>query len=113
MKRTCLFVLSITLVLTMFCHVKGCYSCHRNKTKNGTFYSIKKAGSAKTCLRCHAREKATISMDIMSNCQDVHRSNFLTCIDCHTHQEIHGNGTQHKSMREEGAMSAACTNCHI
>jgi len=94
------------------CHAKGCGTCHLKTTETGSIYSVKKASRAKTCLKCHAREKATISLDLISNCKDVHRSNYLTCVDCHSHQEIHGNGTAHKSMRADNAMSASCTNCH-
>ncbi len=94
------------------CHVAGCQTCHLKQTKEGAFYSTKKASSTTTCLRCHSREKATISLDTLNQCGDVHRNSFLTCIDCHSHQEIHGNGTQHKSMRAPGAMTASCTNCH-
>jgi len=94
------------------CHVQNCDTCHVKETEKGCAYSIKKAQNSKTCLKCHAREKATIKMDDASKCRDVHRSAYLTCVDCHSHREIHGDGTAYKSMREPGAMDAACTNCH-
>ncbi|MFO7749440.1 MAG: hypothetical protein R6V54_05050 [Desulfobacteraceae bacterium] len=94
------------------CHVKSCDTCHVKETEKGCAYSIKKAQNSNTCLKCHAREKATIKMDESSKCRDVHRSAYLTCVDCHTHREIHGDGTPYKSMREPGAMDAACSNCH-
>lgn len=95
------------------CHVQGCNTCHLDNSGNGmAAYSIEKARSSKTCLRCHAREKATIKYDEMVKCPGVHAKAFMTCMDCHSQQEVHGNGNIYHSMRQPGAMDAACTNCH-
>jgi len=94
------------------CHVQGCNDCHLEKTSEGLVYSSKMARSSKTCLKCHAREKATIKYDETMKCPGVHAKAFMTCTDCHSKREVHGDGTFYQSMREAGAMDAACTNCH-
>jgi len=94
------------------CHVEGCNTCHLDQTKDGSVYSSEKARSSKTCLKCHAREKATIKYDEMVECPGVHAKAFMTCMDCHSKEEVHGDGHRYQSMREAGAMDAACSNCH-
>ncbi len=94
------------------CHVKDCSDCHLEKTKDGLVYSTEKARLSQTCLKCHARAKATIKHDEMMDCIGPHASAFLDCVDCHTKKEIHGDGKVYHSMRELGAMEAACSDCH-
>jgi len=94
------------------CHVKSCNECHLEKTKDGMVYSLKTARSSQTCLKCHSREKATIKYDEMFDCKGAHACAYMGCVDCHTAEEIHGDGTAYHSMRQPGAMHAACTNCH-
>jgi hypothetical protein len=94
------------------CHVEGCNTCHLEQTDERLSYSGEKARSSKTCLKCHAREKATIKYDEMVKCPGVHAKAFMTCMDCHSTQEVHGNGKVYHSMRQPTAMDAACTNCH-
>lgn len=94
------------------CHVQGCNDCHLEKTNDGLVYSSEKARASKTCLKCHAREKATIKYDEMMRCQGVHAKAFMTCTDCHSKREVHGDGTFYHSMREAGVMEATCINCH-
>ena len=94
------------------CHVKGCNDCHLKKTEKGLVYSLEMARDRKTCLKCHAREKATIKLDEGRDTLGVHMKADMTCSDCHTSREIHGDGNIYKSMRDPGAMDAACTNCH-
>lgn len=94
------------------CHVKSCNDCHLEKTKDGMAYSTDKARSSQTCLKCHSREKATIAYDELMDCRGAHACAYLGCIDCHTAREVHGNGTGYHSMRQTGAMTAACSDCH-
>jgi hypothetical protein len=77
----------------------------------GNRFSASKARQSATCLKCHAREKATIGIDKNRDYQAVHMS-YMECADCHSSREIHGDGKQYESMREPGAMDAACENCH-
>lgn len=94
------------------CHSKGCSDCHLEKTDKGLVYSLEKARDRKTCLKCHAREKATFKMDQDRNTVGVHMEADMTCADCHTSREAHGDGTFYHSMRQPGVMDAECTNCH-
>lgn len=94
------------------CHIQGCNECHLEETGEGLVYSTGKARKSKTCLKCHSREKATIEYDEMMDCPGVHANAFMGCMDCHTKREVHGDGTFYHSIRESGAMDAACEDCH-
>ena len=94
------------------CHIQSCDDCHLNKTKEGLVYSTELARSSQTCLKCHAREKATSKYDEMMACQGAHAEGAMDCMDCHSTKEVHGDGKIYSSMRQNGAMDAACTNCH-
>ncbi len=93
------------------CHIASCNDCHLAETENGYVYSIDKARNSETCLRCHAREQATLQIDKARGVESVHMSS-MECADCHTAREVHGDGTCYKSMRAPGAMDTKCTNCH-
>ena len=94
------------------CHSKGCSDCHLEKTEKGFVYSLEKARKNKTCFKCHARAQAVTKMDKSRNTPDVHLQAGMTCADCHTTREIHGDGNFYKTMRDPEAKDAACTNCH-
>ncbi len=93
------------------CHVASCNDCHLKKTDDGLGFSLEMARQSETCLKCHAREKATLGMDKAAGTPGVHMG-FLACADCHTAREVHGDGNCYDSMRAPGAMDAKCTNCH-
>jgi len=92
------------------CHATGCDACHAEKTDAGMAYSAKKAGEDVVCLKCHAREKATFGYDEQAGFTPVHAG--VACMDCHTSKDVHGDGTDHISGRQQGVIDAACTNCH-
>jgi hypothetical protein len=84
----------------------GCRDCHDFANK-GT--EVAQA----TCLPCHSRQGVEINMSTSNPMfSDVHRDAGMECVDCHTLREMHGDGIEYASMRAEGAMDAACTNCH-
>lgn len=93
------------------CHAASCNDCHLAKTEEGYVYSLEGARDSSTCLKCHAREKATIKMDEARGIESVHMSG-MECADCHSAREIHGDGNCYESMRAPGAMDTKCTNCH-
>jgi hypothetical protein len=93
------------------CHVGSCNDCHLEKTENGYAFTLANARKSATCLKCHAREQATIGMDKERNTPDVHMTSMV-CADCHSAREIHGDGVKYDSMRQPGAMDAKCANCH-
>ena len=85
--------------------------------------------SGRTCDRCHTEEKPEIGATIESdevcygchgrqnaersaphNYSDVHRDAGLRCMDCHSLEEMHGDGESYNSMLE--SPSPKCEDCH-
>jgi hypothetical protein len=63
-----------------------------------------------TCLGCHGRQNAEHNMFA-----DVHRDEYdMVCMDCHTEEEVHGDGTEYASMHEPGVFKISCSDagCH-
>lgn len=89
------------------CHVlpevtsDGCGKCH---TLDGT--TVGDVDDTK-CSSCHSRQGKEIALGLT----DVHRTLGKVCSDCHTADEVHGDGTTHNSMFD-GGLKAKCTNCH-
>ena len=94
------------------CHVSGCSRCHLTATSDGPAYSNKAARQQEKCLECHAREASILKIDKESNRLDVHVARGMTCMDCHTARDLHGDGKTYVSMRQEGAMETNCEKCH-
>lgn len=94
------------------CHASGCDDCHAKKTDDGFAYSLEMAKRSETCLKCHAREKATFKEDQDRGTLGVHIEADMTCSDCHTAREAHGDGNFYHSMRDPKAMDASCAACH-
>jgi len=94
------------------CHAKGCYTCHKTVKEGKAFYSTEAAKNQSMCLKCHGREDAIMKIDHEANQDDVHFSNNMKCVDCHSAKEMHGDGVEYISMRETGAMDTQCENCH-
>jgi len=94
------------------CHVSSCDTCHKAEKDDKLFYSTEAARNKETCLECHSRAKAVMNIDKQANQPDVHFAQDMTCSDCHTPREVHGDGIQYTSMREPGAMDANCEECH-
>jgi hypothetical protein len=94
------------------CHAKSCDVCHVKKEGEKCSYSTQKAKDMNTCLACHARAQATMQAGKEKGVTDVHFAKGMVCTDCHNAEDVHGDGTSRHSMRDEGAVKAACTNCH-
>ena len=94
------------------CHVSSCDTCHRTEKDDKFFYTTEAAKNKELCLKCHARAQAVMNIDKKANQLDVHFAKGMTCSDCHTPREVHGDGTQYTSMREPGALDANCEKCH-
>jgi len=95
------------------CHVNSCDVCHKTTLDGKPVYSTATAESQENCLVCHARESfMMIKIDKEANTPDVHFNSGMSCMDCHTAREIHGDGVEYKSMKEMGAMDAKCETCH-
>jgi hypothetical protein len=92
----------------------ACGSCH--KDGNGDPVSDPTLGAAVdasltgVCGNCHSRQKAEA---ITHGYSDVHRDDHgMDCMDCHTLEDVHGDGTSPASMLDDGAIGPQCTDCH-
>ncbi len=94
------------------CHAPGCDACHKKETDGKLSYSTDSAKDQKLCLSCHTREKKMMKIDQERNEMDVHFAEGMGCTDCHTAGEVHGDGTEYNSMRQQGAMETECEDCH-
>jgi hypothetical protein len=94
------------------CHVASCDGCHRTDVAGKPAYSTKAARAQALCLKCHAREAATMKTDKAQNFVDVHVQAGLQCMDCHTGSDVHGDGTEYASMKQAGAVAPKCETCH-
>jgi hypothetical protein len=94
------------------CHVRSCDVCHKSETSGKFFYSTETAQNPELCLKCHAREASIMKMDKAAGHEDVHFANGMKCVDCHSGQEIHGDGVEYNSMKQAGAMDIKCEGCH-
>lgn len=95
------------------CHVGSCDACHKTETDGKLGYSTARAKNQEKCLSCHAREAHMImKIDKDSNTPDVHFAAGMTCMDCHTAREMHGDGVEYNSMKQPGAMDVKCEQCH-
>lgn len=91
------------------CHLPqftgGCKACHATDAPQlGATVDASLSGA---CGKCHSRQKAEAA-----NYTDVHRSAGMQCMDCHTMEDLHGDGTSHASMLESDAIDPKCENCH-
>lgn len=83
------------------------YSAHKfNRTPDMT----------ENCTACHGSRVGTdYNGDLDGNERDVHRSQGFKCQDCHSGEEIHGDGRhqgEHYNHRYEVATMPRCENCH-
>ncbi len=94
------------------CHTATCDVCHAEKQGEKFSFSTAKAQQSETCLTCHSREAATFRFGKNMGMLDVHIANDMVCTDCHKAEDVHGDGTFHRSMRDTNAVKTACTDCH-
>ena len=83
----------------------GCTDCHLGAA-DGDYTPP----DQNTCLGCHGRQNAEHNM-----LADVHRDEYgMVCMDCHTEEEVHGDGNVYESMLELGAFKVSCSDagCH-
>lgn len=94
------------------CHVESCDPCHAEKKDETCLYTTGKAKEMDTCLKCHSRERLTMTFSKQRNAPDVHFSKGMVCADCHKSKDVHGDGRSYASMRAPGAVGASCDDCH-
>ena len=106
------------------CHVAGCDACHgtegapraeastvnRDRDEETSSYA---SPSQADCLRCHFVENLEVRrLAQTSGPGDVHFSAGMECMDCHTLDEVHGDGSRHTSFQAPGVLDVECTDCH-
>lgn len=84
-------------------YTPGCRDCHVDPDNPGAA-----PVTEEICLGCHSRQGAEQRIF-----DDVHRAAGMTCTDCHTQREMHGDGTMYASFLSPGASDADCENCHV
>ncbi|MBN2080120.1 MAG: hypothetical protein JW838_14220 [Spirochaetes bacterium] len=93
------------------CHADNCEKCHSKKTAEGN-YTADDVRNKELCLKCHTRAKTCFKIDTKEHKLDLHIAQGMGCSDCHGKEDVHGDCTSYKSMRDKGAVKADCTNCH-
>lgn len=88
------------------CHVEveapgsGCTQCHESPIGGDR-------PLADQCFVRHGRQKTDGMLY-----DDVHRSAGMSCGDCHSSREAHGDGISFNSLLQDGATETRCENCH-
>ena len=100
----------------------GCIKCHAEKKANGEpivtekytpdCYDCHVTPGDKVddskCLACHARQRTEIAV---LNLTDVHRSAGMKCMDCHSKEDVMGDGKHYPTLLKRETM-VKCENCH-
>ncbi|RLG47467.1 MAG: hypothetical protein DRO06_02770 [Thermoproteota archaeon] len=106
------------------CHTDSCTSCHHVKEGShmGQNFNIitpdemDEAFMEETCVHCHHARTGVNYVGLNSKGEptpwgpDVHYTKGLLCWDCHTDEEIHGDGTLYST--EKLAVKIRCEDCH-
>ncbi|RME90736.1 MAG: hypothetical protein D6770_01825 [Anaerolineae bacterium] len=96
----------------------SCKNCHIGTTEDGEVNCEKchvghHAPPQFKCLGCHSRQGFEIKAkkpDGTPGMTDVHYSKGMQCINCHTAEQLHGDGQEYNSLHE--TVNVECTECH-
>lgn len=100
----------------------ACQNCHASTLADGT--EVDATTYEPSCADCHAdpdNPTGTIAESVCLGCHgrqnaergaltDVHRTAGMTCMDCHTAAEMHGDGNTYTSLLE--SPGPECDDCH-
>ena len=94
------------------CHASTCDVCHTKEVKGKPTYSNDVPEAV--CVKCHGGEDglAFSRQNPGSELADVHIVKGMKCMDCHSAQEMHGDGTPYESAGAVGATDTTCEKCH-
>jgi hypothetical protein len=95
-----------------------CQSCHPETYADGT--PVEKASYRPGCKDCHVDPgKDEVPQERCLQCHSngfnrysVHREALLECMDCHTLNDVHGNGRIQETIYASDAIEASCFDCH-
>lgn len=94
------------------CHVDAeredvCLECHEDV--EAAFLGTEVIDYEQSCLTaCHGRQRAEAAIGL----PDVHRDAGMNCGECHTSNEIHGDGNPDAHMFERDVFEVTCLDCH-
>ena len=92
-------------------YVPSCTDCHDSSDKPSV-------NSPAICLECHSRQRAEVGFfkDLPEpkdpGWQDLHVRRGMTCISCHTGDQLHQSAGDQTTMLAPGAVGAKCEQCH-
>lgn len=88
----------------------GCADCH---------IEIGDTPANTVCYGCHSRQATEFSLSknanpvIADRFKDVHRDEYgMGCVDCHSKDELHGDGVRYNTMFEAQHLNTTCADCH-
>ena len=93
-----------------------CQNCHPETYADGT--PVDEANYRPSCRDCHVdpagydevpQERCLQCHEIGINRVSVHREAGLECMDCHTSNDVHGNGRIQETMYAPDAIEADCS----
>ena len=94
-----------------------CHGCHPGTYADGT--PVDDATYEPSCRDCHATPGDAVPQDRCLGCHEngfdrysVHREAGLECMDCHTSNDVHGNGRVLETLYDPDAIEADCLACH-
>ncbi|SEH05190.1 cytochrome c3 family protein [Candidatus Venteria ishoeyi] len=94
-----------------YAYKSSCEDCHN-------FYENPSVKSPDVCLECHSRQRSELAYfkqlpepkDL--DWQDVHFREGMTCISCHTGDQLHDSADNQLSMLDPRGNDARCEDCH-
>ena len=99
------------------CHATTCTKCHQGyEPKMGHGEECVEI-TIDTCDPCHKKKQTSTFVGDMPAHKskgphaDIHYEKGLTCMDCHSSEEIHGDGNIYAHQME--AITTTCEDCHI
>ena len=95
------------------CHVESCTQCHPGQN---TYAVHVNDVTMDVCEPCHGKKQSSTFVGDMPGHKsqgpnaDIHYERGMTCMDCHSADEIHGTGVEHSTQLE--ATVVRCEGCH-
>jgi hypothetical protein len=94
------------------CHTDECADCH-DVDEDDNPIAGDKVSDPETCFVCHSRQSAMQKTILPAQGEsDVHLEAGLECGDCHSSEQMHGDGMFYNTMLQETYFETECVDCH-